>query len=100
LVVPEAENAPALPPQLVVAQLMVAGTLMLAAIGFDDQARVDASEIDDAGRDRELASKSPAKPVVAELFPQRLFSICHIPAQLTLVSSSETRRAYLFGRAA
>jgi hypothetical protein len=64
-VVPEPENAPASSPQRAVAEVMVAGARMLAAIGFDNQARVEASEIDDVGRDRELTSKSPAKPIFA-----------------------------------
>jgi hypothetical protein len=81
LVVPEAENAPALPPQLAIAQVMVLWTRMLAAIGLDDQTRFNASEICDVGRDRQLASKSPAKPVLAEFFPQHLLGICHISAQ-------------------
>lgn len=59
LIVPEAEDAPSLPLQLAVAQLMVAGAPVLATIGFDDQAPFNASEIDDVGRNRELASKSP-----------------------------------------
>jgi hypothetical protein len=58
-----------LPPQIVIAHVMVAGAPMVAAIGFDNQTRVEASEINDVGRDRELASKPPAKPVVAEFFP-------------------------------
>ena len=68
-VVPESENPPAMPPQLVVPQVMVAGPRMLAAIRFDNQARLKASKVDDVGWDRELASKSPAKPIFAEFFP-------------------------------
>jgi hypothetical protein len=68
-VVPKPENTPALPPQFAVAQVVVTGASMLAAIGFDDQARLNASKIDDVRRYRELASKSPAKPVFAEFFP-------------------------------
>jgi hypothetical protein len=48
---------------------MVAGAPMLATIRFDDQARLNASEIDDVGRDRELPSKSPAELLFAEFFP-------------------------------
>jgi hypothetical protein len=35
-VVPEPENPPTLPPQLIVPQVMVARAPMVAAIGFDD----------------------------------------------------------------
>jgi hypothetical protein len=58
---------------------------VLATIGLDNQARVNASEIDNVGRDRELASKSPAQPIFAERFPQHLLGLCHIPAQFTRV---------------
>ena len=68
-VVPEPKNAPALSPELTIAQVMVTGLRMLAAIRFDDQAGFKASEVDDVGRDGELASKSPAKPILAEFFP-------------------------------
>jgi hypothetical protein len=87
-VVPEPENAPASPPQLAVAQFMVAGPRMLTAIGFDDQARFNAGEIDDVGRDWKLASKAPAQPVFAELFPQHLLGIWHI--------STERARFFLY----
>ncbi len=60
-VVPEPENAPASSLQLIVARVVITGTRMLAAIGFDDQARCNAGEVDDVRRDRELASKSPAE---------------------------------------
>jgi hypothetical protein len=79
------ENAPASLVQLPVTQVMIAGARMLATIGFDDQARIEAREIDDVGRDRELASKSPAKPIIAEFSPQHLLGVCHIPTQLTRV---------------
>jgi hypothetical protein len=69
LIVPEAKNPPALPPQLAVALIMIAQARMLATVGFDNQARFQASEIDDVGRYRELASKSPAELMLAEFFP-------------------------------
>ena len=94
LVVPEPENAPALSPELAVPPVMVAGASMLAAIGFDDQARVNASEIDDVGRDGELASKSPAQAIFAKFFPQHLLCIWHISAEYARLS--KIRHAYLF----
>ena len=68
-VVPEPEDAPALSSQLTIAQVMLTRPRMLAAIGFDDQAGFEASEVDDVGRDRELTSKSPAGLMFAEFFP-------------------------------
>jgi hypothetical protein len=67
---------------------MVVRAPVLATIGFNDQARVEASEVDDVGRDRELASKSPAQPVFAEFFPQHLLGIWHI--------STERARFFLY----
>jgi len=59
---------------------MIARARMLAAISFDDQARFNAGEIDNIGRDRKLPPISPAQPILAEFSPQRLLDVCHIPA--------------------
>jgi hypothetical protein len=82
-IVPEPKNAPPLPPQLAVAQVIVASARMLAAIGLDDQARLNASKIHNVWRDQELASKSPAELILTEFFPEELLGICHISAQRT-----------------
>src|SRR5690348_6894951 len=62
VVVPEAEDAPTLPVQPVVALIMIARTRVLSAIGFDNQSRVNTGEIHDVGRDRELAPESKLAP--------------------------------------
>ena len=100
-IVPEAQNAPALALQLGVTLLVFTRASMLAAIGFDHQMRFNASEVDNVWCDGELAPKSPTQPVFAECFPQHLFSVCHVPAQLTRAFFlSKTRHAYLLGWAA
>jgi hypothetical protein len=82
IVVPEAENSPAFQPQSGVSAVVVTRAGMQAAIGFDDQARFDASEIDDEGRDRKLSAEAPAEAVSTQFPPQRLLGISHISTQV------------------
>ncbi len=69
VVVPKAEQAPAQPPQPSIAQVMFTGACMLPTIGFDNQPRLDAREIDDVRRDRELPAKAPAELVATPFSP-------------------------------
>src|SRR5438105_789140 len=55
---------------------------MLAAIGFDDQAGSNASEIDNVGRYRNLSAKPPAEAFAPQFSPQYLLGIGHISTQL------------------
>jgi hypothetical protein len=81
LVVPEAENAPALRSQRGVSAVVVAGAGMLAAIGFDDQASFKADEIDNIRGDRKLASEAPAEAAAAQFSAQRLLGIRRVSSQ-------------------
>jgi hypothetical protein len=82
IVVPETENSPTSQPQSGVSANVLLAAGMLTAVGFDDQARFDASEIDDEGRDRKLSVKAPAQAVSTQLAPQHLLRIGHIATQL------------------
>ena len=61
VVVPETENAPASSAQIAVSLVMIARLRMLAAIDLDDQPRFNADEVDDVGRNGELAAELPAE---------------------------------------
>ena len=80
LVVPEAQNAPALPLQLAVAQVMIGGAGMLAAIGLDDQPRFNADEIDDVGWDGEVAAKMTAQLPPPQATPKNPLGVRHVDA--------------------
>jgi hypothetical protein len=77
VIVPEAKNAPSALVQSFVPHNVVARAPVLSAVGFDHEARLDTSEIDDVGRDRMLPSKTPTELVV----PQ------HIPTAVSLLLS-------------
>ena len=79
-IVPEPQHTPPFPLEFAVAQVVVAGARMLAAIDFDDQAGLNACEIDDVGWNGKLTSKSPAELIVAKFFPQRTLGMGHITA--------------------
>jgi hypothetical protein len=49
--------------------IMICGTGMLPAIGFDNQSGFDANEVDNIGRDRKLTPKPPADLVLSKLPP-------------------------------
>jgi hypothetical protein len=49
--------------------IMICGTGMLPAIGFDDKPRFDAGEIGDVGRYRKLATKAPSELSLSKLPP-------------------------------
>jgi hypothetical protein len=84
VIVPEAKNAPSALVQSFVPHNVVARAPVLSAVGFDHEARLDTSEIDDVGRDRMLPSKTPTELVV----PQ------HIPSSFSAsVVSRRKRRA-------
>ena len=77
VVVPKTQHAPASPSQKRISAVVFARAGMLAAIGFDDQARSNASEIDDVGRYRNLSAKPPAEALAAQVSPQDLLGIGH-----------------------
>jgi len=80
VVVPKAEDVPALAPQPLVAVVMVARTRVLAAIDFDDQSGFDAGKIGNVGWNRELTPKAPAKLALSKLPPQCALGISRIAA--------------------
>jgi hypothetical protein len=69
LVVPETENAPASSAQIVVLVVMIARLRMLAAIGLDDPPRFNADEVNDVGRNGELAAELPAELASPQVTP-------------------------------
>jgi hypothetical protein len=70
IVVPEAEDSPALSCKMSVARFVAQGVGVLSAIDFDDHTCVDAGEIDDVGRNRMLTAESPsAELVIAKAGP-------------------------------
>ena len=70
VVVPEAENAPALAAQRCISAVVFTGLGMLTAIAFDDELSLQARKIDDIGRDRKLSSKSAPKLAVSQGIPE------------------------------
>jgi hypothetical protein len=79
IIVPEAEDPPALRPQSRVSPVVITGLSVLAAIRFNDQARSEAREIDDVWR--KLAAKAPAKALTAQFAPQRLLGTRDVSPQ-------------------
>jgi len=80
-VVPEAQQAPALLAQSVIAAVVFAGDCMLTAIDLDDQPRFDTGEIDDIRRDWKLPPEPPSERIAPQLPPKQLLGIGHIPAE-------------------
>ena len=69
---------------------MVTRLSVLAAIGFNDEARFETRKIDDVRRYRKLATEAPTEAVAAQLSPQHSLSFSHISAQVTrLISLGE-----------
>ena len=81
--VPEPEDAPTLCAEPRIPAIMIAGAGMLAAIDLDNQLRLDTGEIDDVGRDRELAPEPPAELVLPKLAPQHALSVSQVAPQLS-----------------
>jgi len=77
--------------QSFVPQNVVARAPVLSAVGFDHEARLDTSEIDDVGRDRMLPSKTSTELVVPQHIPQQFLRFCRVPAQTA--SAPNDRRA-------
>jgi hypothetical protein len=61
IVIPEPQHPPALARQSCVAPIVLTGNGVLSTIGFDDQSRFDASEINNVRWDRELSAETPAE---------------------------------------
>ncbi len=55
--------------------MMVAWTIVLTTIGFDNQLRRDTSEIDDIGRNRVLTPETPTELFSAQTTPKQPFGI-------------------------
>jgi len=74
LFVQEAQDSPAAPPKKgVTFQIMAIFGAVLAAVGFDDEARFDRGKVRDVGRDGVLATEVPTGEVrVLENLPQRV----------------------------
>jgi hypothetical protein len=95
IVVPEAEDPPAFRPQSRVSPVMVTRLSVLAAIGFNDEARFETRKIDNVRRYRKLTAKAPAKAVTAQFAPQRLLGVGHISAQVTRLISLREPTAHV-----
>jgi hypothetical protein len=90
LVVPKTQNAPALRSQIRVSTIVIARTVMLTPIGFNDQPRFKAREISDIGRYGKLTAKAPTQAAAAQFSPQHSLGVGHISAQVTrLISLGE-----------
>jgi len=61
--------------------LVVARLAMLSAIAFDDDASLDAREIHDVRRDRELPPEARPEPMPTKFAPQRALGICQVRTQ-------------------
>src|SRR5215217_254845 len=76
VVVPETEEAEILAAKIRVSGNITGGLDVLGAVGFDDQAGVEADKVDDEGRNWELATKFvECKSAVAQQKPESLFSV-------------------------
>ena len=85
LFIQEAQDSPATLSQKRVAfQIMPILRPVLAAVGFDDEARRDRSKVGDVRRDRMLATEVPAREVrVMQNLPQRMLCLGLIAVEVT-----------------
>ena len=83
VIVPETQDPVAAASQVRRAQGVAAGLDMLAAVELDDQARLDAGEIDDVRAHRMLAAElASAQAPVAQVEPDRTFGVGHLPPEV------------------
>ena len=69
--VPKAQHSPAFASEIGVATFVAHILGVLGTVGFDDQTRTDAKEVDDIGSDRDLPAKLEiAKTPVAQQSPK------------------------------
>jgi hypothetical protein len=95
VVIPEAQDPPAPCPQRLIASVMVTRAGVLATIDLDRQTRLDAREIHNIRRDRELPSKAPAESGTAQLAPQQPLGMGHILAQPVSLAAHRQAAAHV-----
>jgi hypothetical protein len=81
-IIPEPGNPPTAPLEPRRASLVVSILGVLSAIGLDDQAMLEANEIDDERPETVLTAKFAAQSSVPESGPKLSLGICHIDAEL------------------
>jgi hypothetical protein len=81
LVIPEANDSPALASEISIALPIIPFT-MLSAIGLNDELGFDAHEIGDVGRYWVLPPEAPTELITTQLVPQRALCIGHVAAQV------------------
>jgi len=91
LVVPEAEDAPALSAQCLVSGIVIFSAPVLSAVGFDDEVSLNTGEIHDIRRDRVLTPEAPPELFIPKPIPKHPLRSCRVPAQTT--GASNYRRA-------
>jgi hypothetical protein len=88
VIIPEAEYPEAFTAEKGVATGIMIGLLVLPAVRFDYQSRLQASEVRHVGSDRMLAPELVAchRFAIAQDAPQRAFGVGHFATQLTCES--------------